>query len=223
MNGRRTNALLGTDGRGTLADLAGHAARGAHILALSIDDEARREEACAALRQACRGEGQRVEAAPLDVSDPAAVDALLGAAIARDGAPYVLLNSAGLGGALRFEETSYERFDRTMRVNVYGVRNTCAACVPAMKAAGQGGHIVNVSSLSGLVGIFGYTAYGTSKFAVVGFSKALRADGMRRRQAIIIPGRRGRLLVLLERIFPALRERLADGVVRRIQRERAGI
>jgi 3-dehydrosphinganine reductase len=62
-----------------------------------------------------------------------------------------------------------------MDVNYFGTLHTVKAVLPHMMAQGKG-HIVNVSSIGGVVGAFGYTAYGASKFAVYGFTEALRAE-----------------------------------------------
>ena len=62
-----------------------------------------------------------------------------------------------------------------MKINVYGTRNTVSAILPFMKQKG-GGHIVNVSSVAGMIGMYGYTLYCTSKYAIVGFSECLRSE-----------------------------------------------
>ena len=61
-----------------------------------------------------------------------------------------------------------------MKINLYGARNAIAALLPHMR--NQGGHIVNVSSIAGLIGVFGYTDYCASKFGLIGFSEALRSE-----------------------------------------------
>jgi len=62
-----------------------------------------------------------------------------------------------------------------MRVNLHGCWNTVSLLAPHMKANG-GGYIVNTASVAGLIGVFGYTDYCASKFALVGFSEALRSE-----------------------------------------------
>jgi len=61
-----------------------------------------------------------------------------------------------------------------MRSNLYGVRNTVSALLPILKE--RRGYIVNTSSMAGFLGVFGYTDYSASKFAVVGYSEALRME-----------------------------------------------
>lgn len=147
---------------------------GANVFIFSIDQQKQLDGALTIIKKAALRADQSFEAIALDVTDHEDVSAKLTSAIDRFGAPYVLINSAGMGGAIPFEELSFERFDRIMKVNLYGCRNTVAACLVAMKA--EGGYICNISSMSGLVGIFGYTAYASAKFGVVGFSQALRSE-----------------------------------------------
>ena len=85
-----------------------------------------------------------------------------------------MINSAGIQYPDYFERIPFDVFDQTVRTNLYGIWNVLAALVPAMK--GSGGHIVNVSSIAGFMGVFGYTAYSATKFGVIGFSEALRSE-----------------------------------------------
>jgi 3-dehydrosphinganine reductase len=62
-----------------------------------------------------------------------------------------------------------------MDVNYFGIVNVLKPLVPLMRQRGSG-VIVNISSVAGFIGVYGYTAYGASKFALRGFSDALRAD-----------------------------------------------
>ncbi len=125
--------------------------------------------------EGCRLEdSQRFSCRRMDVRDYSAVRQCLAESVAAFGAPYVLVNSAGMVNPDYFEELSCEDLEETMSVNLCGTWNTCACLIPDMKAAG--GHIVNVSSMAGFIGIFGYTAYSASKFAVIGFSESLRSE-----------------------------------------------
>jgi 3-dehydrosphinganine reductase len=149
------------------------AARGACVAIFARDGK--RLAAALADIEKCRvTPGQKFKAYQLDVSNNTDVERVMVLAVKETGDPFILINSAGLGGAFHFEELPYKRFDDTMKINVYGMRNTTAALLPFMKKAG--GHIVNVSSMGGFIGVFGYTAYSASKFAVVGFSECLRAE-----------------------------------------------
>ena len=149
------------------------AARGANVLLLARRDAQLRHAADAVAKAKATG-AQRLEWRTLDVSKHDEVRVTMANAVVEFGRPNVLVNCAGRAYPRRFEDVTYEQFDETMKINLYGVWNTCAALVPAMR--GQGGHIVNVSSMAGFIGIYGYSDYAASKFGVIGFSEALRSE-----------------------------------------------
>ena len=122
----------------------------------------------------CKRPAQRVSWRQLDLADRDRVEEVMGSVVEETGVPDVLVNCAGRAYPDHFENISYEQFTETMRVNLYGCWNTVSALVPRMKE--KGGYIVNTSSLAGLLGVFGYTDYCASKFALVGFSEALRSE-----------------------------------------------
>lgn len=163
----------GTSGIG-LAAAKMFSSLGANIFVFSIDDDMQRKQALESIEKAGKSNEQKFESAFLDVLDNDGIQKIIQETIHSIGEPFVLINSAGIGGAILFEELSYERFDKIIKINLYGIRNVIAACLPHMKK--NGGHIINVSSMSGLVGSYGYTAYSSSKHAVVGFSESLRAE-----------------------------------------------
>jgi 3-dehydrosphinganine reductase len=117
---------------------------------------------------------QRFSFMSLDVSDHDAVHTTMSRAVEDFGRPDILINSAGIAYPNYFEKISYEKFAQTLHINLFGTWNTCACLVPHMKSVG--GHIVNISSIAGFIGVFGYTAYSASKFAVTGFSQSLRSE-----------------------------------------------
>ena len=88
----------------------------------------------------------------------------------------LLCNNAGVGVLGPMEQATYDDWDWVMGVNVGGVINGIMTFVPRMIARGQGGHIVNVSSVGGLAALGTAGVYCTSKFAVVGMSEALHGD-----------------------------------------------
>ena len=88
----------------------------------------------------------------------------------------LLVNNAGVGVLGPMEQATYADWDWVMGVNVGGVINGIMTVVPRMIARGEGGHIVNVSSVGGLAALGTAGVYCTSKFAVVGLSEALRSD-----------------------------------------------
>jgi 3-dehydrosphinganine reductase len=132
------------------------------------------DEACKNIKTRI-GTSQSVNTLSMDVSDNTDVQQKIKAAIEQFGVPDILINSAGVGSGDYFENISYEQFDRLMKINVYGTRNTISAILPFMKQK-SGGHIVNISSMAGLVGMFGYTSYCATKYALVGFSECLRSE-----------------------------------------------
>jgi NAD(P)-dependent dehydrogenase (short-subunit alcohol dehydrogenase family) len=113
----------------------------------------------------------------LDVADREAVADLPGAVRAAHGgtAPAVVANVAGVALGGTFETTSEADFDWLMRINFDGVVRMTRAFLPLLREA-QPAQLVNVSSLYGLIAPAGQTAYSASKFAVRGFSNALRRE-----------------------------------------------
>jgi 3alpha(or 20beta)-hydroxysteroid dehydrogenase len=91
--------------------------------------------------------------------------------MARHGRLDVLVNNAGIYSAARLVNTTLQDWDRTIAVNQTGVFLGMRAGARAMVSAGNGGSIVNISSLAGVEGIFGSTAYGATKWAVRGLTK----------------------------------------------------
>jgi short-subunit dehydrogenase len=87
----------------------------------------------------------------------------------------VLINNAGIGATGHFAEVSPERLRSIMEVNFFGATETTRACLPLLKQ-GQTPAIVNISSIAGKRGIPARSEYSASKFAVQGFSEALRAE-----------------------------------------------
>jgi len=150
------------------------AAEGANVLILSRSRD-RIDQALEEIEARRKSEGQRVSGMRLDVSQHDEVNRVMAEAVERFGIPDLLINSAGKAVPRPFEEISYEQFDDIMRTNFYGAWSTIQALLPHMKKKG-GGHIVNVSSMAGFIGVFGYSDYGASKFAMMGLSETLRME-----------------------------------------------
>ena len=111
----------------------------------------------------------------VDVADPASVAALVDAVVARYGRVDCLVNSAGIGEDIPFLETGLDVFDRIVAVNLRGTFIVGQAVARAMRSGG-GGSIVNIASVSGMVGNVGRSAYGASKGGVVVLSQAMAVD-----------------------------------------------
>ena len=120
---------------------------------------------------AIRAAGGAAEFAALDVSSEA--DAL--ALAARLPALDILVNNAGIGHVGSLLGTAAADLDRLHAVNVRGAFNLCRAFVPAMLARGRGS-VINLASVAGVVAVRDRLAYTTTKFALVGLTKALALD-----------------------------------------------
>jgi 3-dehydrosphinganine reductase len=119
--------------------------------------------------------GANVLALSADVADRTAIVAAILKAIEEFGTPALLVNSAGIARPGYFEELPVDSFHEQMSVNYFGTLNATRAVLPSMRTAGRG-RIVFVASGAALIGVFGYTAYGASKFALRGFAEALRSE-----------------------------------------------
>jgi short-subunit dehydrogenase len=133
----------------------------------------------AAMLEAVAGEcaalGARTLAVPTDVSMQDQCRRLVDAAVAQFGRIDVLVNNAGRSAHALFEEVEdLGWYEELMRVNLWGSVWCTHAALPHLLAAR--GSIVAVSSLAGLIGVPGRTAYGATKFAMTGFFEALRAE-----------------------------------------------
>ena len=150
------------------------ASRGCGIV-LFARGQAGLDKACKMVAAKAIDASQKIETISMDVADNNDVIQKIKSAVDRFGTPDILINSAGVGHGNYFESISYDRFDEVMKINVYGTRNTISAILPFMKQRGSG-HIVNLASVAGLIGIFGYSLYSASKYALVGFSECLRSE-----------------------------------------------
>ncbi len=118
--------------------------------------------------------GKGVHTLPLDVSREDEVAEKVGAHLAAHPAD-VLVNNAGIVMPGRFLELESKHFREMMEINYFGAVHMCRVVLPHLVQRG-GGAVVNVSSMAGVIGIYGYTAYAASKFALYGFSEALRGE-----------------------------------------------
>jgi 3-dehydrosphinganine reductase len=118
---------------------------------------------------------QRVNTISADMADCTQAQQAIADAIEQLGPPTYLITSAGIAHPGYCQQLPLEIFERTMAVNYFGTLYAIMAALPVMQAQRRGS-IVLISSGAGLVGVFGYTAYSPSKFAVRGLAEALRGE-----------------------------------------------
>jgi short-subunit dehydrogenase len=175
MGRRRTIAglriLITGASQGIGRAIAVEAARqGAQVLAA-----ARSPELLTALAAEVRATGGILETVVADVTDAEGRVAMAGSALRHFGGLDVLINNAGIGATGHFAEAGPDRLRQMMEVNVFGLIETTRACLPLLKL-GRTPAIVNVGSIAGKRGIPARSEYSATKFAVQGFSEALRAE-----------------------------------------------
>jgi short-subunit dehydrogenase len=129
----------------------------------------------AATAATARGHGVNVSEHVLDVTDTDAVDALPEAVLAEHGRVSLLVNNAGVALIGTFDEVSLSDFAWVMEVNFWGPVRLTRAFMYALKRE-EAAHMVNISSVFGIIGPPGNVAYAASKFALRGFSEALRHE-----------------------------------------------
>jgi NAD(P)-dependent dehydrogenase (short-subunit alcohol dehydrogenase family) len=117
----------------------------------------------------------RARALALDVTDSGQVDSVVTQAFAESGQVDVLVNNAGYGLAGAIEEATEEEFMPVFETNVFGLLRVTRSFLPHLRKQ-RSGHILNLSSIGGLIGSPGWGYYNASKFAVEGFSEALAAE-----------------------------------------------
>jgi len=111
----------------------------------------------------------------VDVTDRESVARAAVAAVAAFGNVHVLCNNAGIAGGGAVADAGFADWDRAMSVNLGGAVNVVKTFVPLIRAHGEGGHVVNTSSIAGITALpYEGGAYTTAKFAVRGLSESLR-------------------------------------------------
>jgi NAD(P)-dependent dehydrogenase (short-subunit alcohol dehydrogenase family) len=154
-------------GRATALALA---RRGCHLALADINGAAVEDAA-----QEARALGVRTSTHQLDVADRAQVAALPAAILAAHHRIDLLVNNAGVALGGTFEQVSEDDFDWLMEINFHGVVRMTRAFLPLLHNSDDA-RIVNLSSIYGIVSPAGQSAYSASKFAVRGFSNALRHE-----------------------------------------------
>jgi NAD(P)-dependent dehydrogenase (short-subunit alcohol dehydrogenase family) len=151
--------------------LALELAREGAELALSDVDETGLAESA----RAAEALGTRVSFERVDVADCAAVERHAASVRARHGRVNLVINNAGVGLGATIADMSYEDLAWLMDVDFWGVVHGTKAFLPHLRESGEG-HVVNVSSVFGLVAVPGQGAYNAAKFAVRGFTECLRQE-----------------------------------------------
>ena len=120
-------------------------------------------------------QGVKSLAVATDVRDERQIENCVQQVVESFGGIDILFNNAGIGHIQQFEETNLSIFDRMYRINLRGTVAFMQAVIPSMKQRG-GGVIVNNASIGGLYASAHFSAYETSKFAVVGLTKAVALE-----------------------------------------------
>jgi NADP-dependent 3-hydroxy acid dehydrogenase YdfG len=154
-------------GRALAVDLA---TKGAKLALSDIDTEGLAET----VRQA-EAIGATVKSDRLNVAEREAVLAYADAVVTHFGEVHQVYNNAGIAYNGDLEKSEFKDIERIMDVDFWGVVNGTKAFLPHVIASGDG-HIVNISSLFGLIAVPGQSAYNAAKFAVRGFTEALRQE-----------------------------------------------
>jgi NAD(P)-dependent dehydrogenase (short-subunit alcohol dehydrogenase family) len=169
INGRV--AVVTGAGSGIGRALAYELARRGAKLAISDVDEVGLAETARYVRVI----GADVRERRLDVTDRAAVLAYADEVAREYGTVNIIVNNAGIAFTGDIETMTFEQIERVMDVDFWGVVNGTKAFLPHLIASGDG-HVVNISSLFGLMSVPGQGAYNAAKFAVRGFTEALRQE-----------------------------------------------
>lgn len=122
-----------------------------------------------------KNQSQMIGTVSADVSDWDQVRSAVNLVSVKSGPPDLLVNSAGVTHPGYVEKLDLNIFNWMMEVNYFGTVYMTKEVLPVMLKRGSG-YILNISSMGGIIGAFGYTAYAASKFAVRGFTDALRQE-----------------------------------------------
>jgi NAD(P)-dependent dehydrogenase (short-subunit alcohol dehydrogenase family) len=167
---KRVAAITGAGsgiGRALAVELA---QSGCHLALSDVNDKGLAETA----RQAARG-GIQVSTLTVDVAQRGQVHAWAEEAVRTHGKVNLIFNNAGVAMGGTVEGSDYADYEWMMGINFWGVVYGTKAFLPHLKAAGEG-HIVNVSSVFGLIAQPTQSAYNSAKFAVRGFTESLRQE-----------------------------------------------
>ncbi|MEV4596033.1 SDR family NAD(P)-dependent oxidoreductase [Amycolatopsis sp. NPDC049253] len=154
--------------------------RGARLALSDVDAEGLESTVDAA-----KSQGADVRGYSLDVSDRAAVLAHADEVAGAFGRVNLVVNNAGVALGATVEDMTFEDYDWLMGINLGGVVNGTKAFLPHLIGSGDG-HLVNISSVFGFVGVPTQSAYNAAKFAVRGFTEALREEMLAARHPVAV-------------------------------------
>lgn len=156
-------------GRSLAINLAG---RGCEVAISDVDEAGLAETARLA---AAAKAGIRVTTSKLDVADGDAIRAWAKEVASEHGRVNLIFNNAGVSYSATVEGADQSEFERIMDIDYWGVVHGTRAFLPLLRASGDG-HVINTSSLFGLIAFPGQCTYNSAKFAVRGFTEALRVE-----------------------------------------------
>ena len=133
------------------------------------------DEAVSACKAQAGNTAQIIVGVSLDVSDISNLQANMDAITGEYGQPDLLILSAGIAGNKTFLDMSSDEFDHMMTLNFSASREMARCVLPTMLERSSG-QIAFISSMSGVMGVYGYSAYCASKYAVTGFVQALQQE-----------------------------------------------
>lgn len=169
MNGPGHHCVITGGSSGLGLEIARRLVHRGVAVTLLARNASRLDEAAEGLRRQTLG--ATVGVLSVDVSDAEAADAAFTELAATAGPIDTLINSAGILVEGHAERLTVADYRTVMDVNFFGTVNACRAALATF--GDRGGTLVNVSSVAGLTGVFGYTAYCSSKHAIVGYTRAL--------------------------------------------------
>jgi len=144
-------------------------------ICLLARNQSKLDEAVKLLSPFRKYDNQSIKSLSADVADTQTLCKLIPEYLLNNPTPDVLINAAGVARPGYVEDLDLEIFKWTMDIDYHGTVNMTKLLLPHFLERGSG-HIINFSSLAGVLGVFGYTAYSGAKFAVRGFTDVLRAE-----------------------------------------------